>query len=115
MLAAGHRIVYRPDALVWHRHRRDLDAVPAQAFGYGAGFGAFLAAAIRHRPAALPALLRRLPGGIRHAAARTRARPATPGRWPDRLALLELRGLLYGPVGYLRSVYDTRRHSPSVT
>lgn len=109
VLAAGHRIVYQPDAIIWHRHRRDADALPAQAFGYGAGFGAFLTAAIRHRPGALPALLRRLPRGIRYAATKTRDHSAGTPQWPSRLALLEIRGLLYGPVGYLRSVYGTHR------
>ncbi|MEU5208472.1 glycosyltransferase [Streptomyces sp. NPDC020742] len=111
VLTAGHRLVYRPDAIIWHRHHRDLAALPAQAFGYGAGFGAFLAAALRHRPGALPALLRRLPGGIRYAARKTRDRSAASGQWPARLALRELHGLLYGPVGYLRSVYDTYRRA----
>ncbi|MFD8546554.1 glycosyltransferase family 2 protein [Streptomyces sp. NPDC059649] len=115
VLAAGQRIVYQPDAVIWHRHRRAAAALPAQAFGYGAGFGAFLAAALRHRPGALPALLRRLPGGVRYAVGRAHDRSAPAGAWPARLALLELRGLLYGPVGYLRSVRATHHAATAGT
>ncbi|MEU9040152.1 MULTISPECIES: glycosyltransferase [unclassified Kitasatospora] len=112
ILVAGQALAYAPDAIVWHRHRRTMDAVPAQAFGYGAGFGAYLTAALHHEPAMLPALLRRLPGGLRYAAHRARTRPdpgGAAGRCPTwRLARLELQGLLYGPVGYARSVRRAR-------
>ena len=58
----------------------------------------------------LPALARRLPRGAVFAATRrgSAARAAEgggadPGDWNRRLTALELRGLLYGPLGYLRS------------
>jgi GT2 family glycosyltransferase len=108
MLVAGHTLAYAPDALIWHRHRRTMDALPAQAFGYGAGFGAYLAAALTHEPAMLPALLRRLPRGLGLAAGRVRGRPAARGKPSLRLARLEIEGLVYGPVGYLRSVRRQR-------
>ncbi|GAB7187747.1 hypothetical protein ATKI12_7578 [Kitasatospora sp. Ki12] len=111
ILVAGHALAYVPDAIIWHRHRRTMDALPAQAFGYGAGFGAYLVAALHHEPAMLPALLRRLPSGLRYAAhrARTRPDPGGAGRRPTRrLARLELQGLLYGPLGYARSVHLVR-------
>ncbi|PYC84042.1 glycosyl transferase family 2 [Streptomyces tateyamensis] len=102
VLAAGHTLVYQPEALIWHHHRRNPEAVPAQAFGYGAGFGAFMAAAVVHEPRLATALLRRLPRGaalaLQHAARHAATAPQTPG-----LGRLELRGLAYGPVGYLRS------------
>ncbi|MET7455993.1 glycosyltransferase [Streptomyces sp. NPDC005574] len=103
VLATGHTLAYQPSALVWHRHRRTPDAVAAQAFGYGAGLGAYLTAAVVTHPRMLPALLRRLPGGIRHMAARSRDRSADPeAGWSARLALVEARGTAYGPYGYLR-------------
>ncbi|MEV0371305.1 glycosyltransferase [Streptomyces sp. NPDC050636] len=111
VLAAGSAIVYQPDAIVWHRHRRATDAVTAQAFGHGAGFGAFLAAAVRHWPTPLPSLVRRIPGGIRHVATKSRTGTGATGVWPVRLTLREVRGLLYGPAGYLRSRYASRRRA----
>ncbi|MFI6851142.1 glycosyltransferase [Streptomyces sp. NPDC050416] len=103
VLTAGHTLAYQPEAIVWHRHRRTQDALEAQAFGYGAGLGAYLTGALVNEPRMIPALLRRLPRGVRYALARThRAAHADTPR-TRRLAHLERRGLLYGPVGYLRS------------
>ncbi|WP_395361159.1 glycosyltransferase [Streptomyces sp. YH02] len=153
VLAHGRSLAYEPAAIVWHRHRRTPEALAAQAYGYGAGFGAFLAAALAHEPRMLPALLRRLAGGLRYMIARNRARagpsadggsgadagpsadggpgadagsgadggpdadagsgdagPSAGARLtPSALARLELRGLLYGPYGYLRSRRIERR------
>ena len=109
----GHHLVYQPQALVWHHHRDRPEDLDTQAFGYGAGLGAYLTAAVAREPGMLPALLRRLPGGIRYALRNTGARPEPAGAgpaearhahaWPERLSRLQRRGLLYGPVGYLRS------------
>ncbi|MFE1462166.1 glycosyltransferase [Streptomyces nigra] len=103
VLAAGQTLAYQPDAVVWHRHRRTHDALDRQAFGYGAGLGAYLTAALLHEPRMLPALLRALPRGVLLALTRTHDRMTEDTAWSRRLALLELRGLLYGPFGYLRS------------
>ncbi|MFJ5777105.1 glycosyltransferase [Streptomyces sp. NPDC093094] len=103
ILTAGHTLAYQPRAIVWHCHRRTWDAVSAQAFGYGAGLGAYLTGALLRDPRRLPALLRRLPRGIRYAVTRSRDRGADPeAGWSRRLALLEVRGMVYGPCGYLR-------------
>ncbi|MFF3885506.1 glycosyltransferase family 2 protein [Streptomyces sp. NPDC001914] len=103
ILTAGHTLAYQPSAIIWHCHRRTGDAVAAQAFGYGAGLGAYLTGALLRHPRRLPALLRRLPRGIRYAMTRSHARGADPeAGWSRQLALLELRGMVYGPCGYLR-------------
>ncbi|MGW3990977.1 glycosyltransferase [Streptomyces sp. NPDC004830] len=112
ILTAGHTLAYRPDAIVWHRHRRTPDALDAQAFGYGAGLGAYLTGALAGEPRMLPALLRRLPRGVRYALVQARRKARADTARPRRLALLELRGLLYGPVGYLRSRHRNRAHRP---
>ncbi|MFJ4974443.1 glycosyltransferase family 2 protein [Streptomyces coeruleorubidus] len=103
VLTAGQALAYQPDAIVWHRHRRTRDALDAQAFGYGAGLGAYLTGALVNEPRMIPALLRRLPRGIRYALAQAHRKAETDSAGSRRLARLELRGLLYGPVGYLRS------------
>ncbi|MFF7838585.1 glycosyltransferase [Streptomyces ossamyceticus] len=103
VLAAGHALAYQPNAIIWHRHRRTPDAVAQQAFSYGAGLGAYLTGALVRNPRRLPALLRRLPRGVRYTLARSRDRKADPeADWSGRLALLEVRGMVYGPCGYLR-------------
>ncbi|MEV6397596.1 glycosyltransferase [Streptomyces sp. NPDC051907] len=117
VLAAGRRLRYTPDALVWHHHRETWQDLRNQAYGYGAGLTAYLTATLARRPALLPALLRALPRGLAHARAITAHRddPAgaasrSPGEhgaqshpWPRVLSRLERRGMLAGPLGYARA------------
>ncbi|MFD5425041.1 glycosyltransferase [Streptomyces sp. NPDC127084] len=115
ILTAGHRLHYTPDALVWHHHRETPRDLRDQAYGYGAGLTAYLTALVARRPALLPALLARLPRGLAHARAMTAERGAgeergVPGEhgvqqhaWPRELSRLERRGMLYGPIGYLKA------------
>ncbi|MEU5394779.1 glycosyltransferase [Streptomyces tibetensis] len=117
VLAQGHRLRYTPYALVWHHHRETWRDLETQAYGYGAGLTAYLTAVLVNRPALLPAFLARLPRGLAHARTLTAVRETdgahgsgTPGDhdarthpWPRRLSRLQRRGMLYGPVGYLKA------------
>ncbi|MFF6917910.1 glycosyltransferase [Streptomyces sp. NPDC012466] len=117
VLAEGHRLRYTPYALVWHHHRETWRDLETQAYGYGAGLTAYLTAVLVNRPALLPAFLARLPRGLAHARALTAVRETegahgagTPGDhdgrthpWPRRLSRLQRRGMVYGPVGYLKA------------
>jgi GT2 family glycosyltransferase len=107
-IAAGSRLVYQPDALVWHHHRRNPEALALQAFGYGVGLGAYLTAAVLREPALLPALLRRLPRGLAYALRNSAPDHEDHSAWPAHLSALERRGMLYGPAAYLRSRWLTR-------
>ncbi|MFJ9610619.1 glycosyltransferase [Kitasatospora sp. NPDC101176] len=113
VLTAGHTVVYQPDAVVWHRHRRTMDALTRQISAFGVGFGAYLTAAVMRRPGLLLVLLRRLPSGVWrwHQAARKRTRGAPPGYQGAFRSLkrLERRGFLYGPFCYLVSLRTQRR------
>ncbi|WP_373300901.1 glycosyltransferase [Streptomyces violascens] len=121
VVVAGHRLSYTPEALVWHHHRETWQDLENQAYGYGAGLTAYLTAIIVRRPALLPALLARLPRGLAHALAISAHRDAgeqsVPGEhgsqsypWPRSLSRLERRGMLYGPLGYLRARRRVRGH-----
>ncbi|MFD3437722.1 glycosyltransferase [Streptomyces sp. NPDC058685] len=114
VLAAGHRLRYTPEALVWHHHRETWRDLTNQAYGYGAGLTAYLTALLVRRPALLPALLRKLPRGLAHARTITAHRDSegavVPGAhgaqdhpWPRHLSRLERRGMLAGPLGYARA------------
>ncbi|MEU1847805.1 glycosyltransferase [Streptomyces sp. NPDC019990] len=117
VLAQGHRLRYTPYALVWHHHRETWRDLETQAYGYGAGLTAYLTAVLVNRPSLLPAFLARLPRGLARARALTAVRVTegadgggTPGDhdvrthpWPRRLSRLQRRGMVYGPVGYLKA------------
>jgi GT2 family glycosyltransferase len=119
VLAQGGRLHYTPTALVWHHHREAWRDLETQAYGYGAGLTAYLTAILVNRPALLPAFLARLPRGLAHARSLTAVRDTDGGGapgghderthpWPRRLSRLQRRGMVYGPVGYLRARYALR-------
>lgn len=109
VIAAGRQLVYQPAALVWHRHRRDLESLSNQAYGYGVGLGAYLASALAAHPAALGRALYRAPAGLAYALRSSSPRSAhLKSEWPRELARLERRGLAYGPLAYGISRWRTR-------
>jgi GT2 family glycosyltransferase len=117
VIAAGHSLVYQPAAMVWHRHRRDLESLSNQAYGYGVGLGAYLASALTSHPSTLGRAIYRAPAALSYA-----FRPDSPrsahlkneDEWPRELSRLERRGLAYGPVAYARSRWRTRGTRPAV-
>ena len=100
----GHRLVYEPAAIVWHMHRRDLGGLRRQAFGYGAGLTAYLTSIVVEKPARLPELARRAPGGLRYALAPSSPKNArVPSSQPRDLRYRELAGMALGPLLYTAS------------
>ncbi|MGW6912423.1 glycosyltransferase family 2 protein [Kitasatospora sp. NPDC054939] len=112
VLHGGHTVAYQPDAIVWHTHPQDPDALTRQVFNFGFGFSAYLTAAVVHRPRALADLLVRLPEGLWRwqTVRRHRARRAPVAEEGALLALgrREFRGLLLGPFGYLAARWHER-------
>ncbi|MFJ2178702.1 glycosyltransferase family 2 protein [Streptomyces sp. NPDC087851] len=114
ILAAGHRLRYTPEALVWHHHRETWQDLRNQAYGYGAGLTAYLTAILVRHPALLPALLAKVPRGLAHARAIT-AHGTQTYPWPRSLSRLERRGMLYGPLGYAKARIRARAGAPGGT
>jgi len=101
ILMAGYHIIYEPEALCWHRHRRTWEETRKAINGYGVGVYAFWTRLLvverefgilkfpigwfRHiqLPNLVKAILRR------------------PGSQPLDLILAELRGCLVGPWAYM--------------
>jgi GT2 family glycosyltransferase len=98
ILAAGYRIVYRPTALSWHRHRREWPELRRAVRGYGTGVYAMLTRHLLQGEVGAPLLalgwLRWQLAGLWKAAVR---RPGSP---PPGILLEELRGCLAGPAAY---------------
>jgi GT2 family glycosyltransferase len=109
VIAAGHRLVYQPAALVWHRHKRDLESLANQAYGYGVGLGAYLTSALANHPATIGKALYRAPAGLAYAFRSDSPRNAhLQGTWPNELVWIERRGLAFGPIAYGISRWRTR-------
>lgn len=108
-LLAGYRIAYEPAALMRHHHRRDVDGLRRQLHGYSVGLTAYYAAVLRHRPAAALALVRLAPRAASYLRNTAAPHSAVP---PDVLASLNRRhrrGMLMGPLTYLRSMVKQAR------
>jgi GT2 family glycosyltransferase len=113
LLAAGYRIVYDPQALVWHRHRRTNAELRRQYYGYdSAGFAIWSRAlfregefgALEHAWQWLWRELRYLVGAVRT----RRGREFLP------FVLARLRGAVAGPWTYLYTSLRERRPSASL-
>ena len=104
IIIRGHRLVYQPGAMVRHRHRRDVATLQRQMYTYGMGLTAFLARVAVDHPEMLPDLARRVPAGLWYAlhpaSEKNRKKPKS---YPRELTMIEWRGMLHGPVAYLRS------------
>jgi hypothetical protein len=94
---------------VWHRHRRDVDSLADQAYGYGVGLGAYLMSALANHPTTIGKALYRAPTGLAYVLRRDSARNShLQSTWPRELIRLERRGLAFGPIAYGISRWRTR-------
>ena len=103
VLRAGHRIVYEPEAINWHRHRRSWEELRKAMYGYGVGvYAAWTRSLISEREygvlprAFLWFVLEQAPRLIRSI-----LRPSPD--LPTELLWAELRGCWAGPAAYLRA------------
>ncbi|WP_460490604.1 glycosyltransferase family 2 protein, partial [Corynebacterium nasicanis] len=102
VLRAGLPIVYTPDAVVHHVHRRDMAGLQAQIHGNGTGMAALLLTAVLRHPGELPRLLRRIPAVLARVAPGTERMQGRDEDVPAALSRAEIRGFLQGPFLYLR-------------
>lgn len=109
LLADGYRIVYAPDALVWHEHRRDYADLRRTLHGYSVGGFAFLTRCLlRHGDCqAVPVAV----SWVMHDHLRKLARSLLrrPGHLPLGLVLSYLAGCFVGPWAHFASRRRERR------
>jgi glycosyltransferase involved in cell wall biosynthesis len=116
VLLSKREVVHEPAAIVWHAHPREYQELEQRVWGYGIGLTACLTKAIATHPGLLLSLLRKLPRGLAFALSSKSAKNV--GRqsdFPQALVRLELRGMAYGPIAYLRSRLDQRRRRRSAS
>jgi GT2 family glycosyltransferase len=111
LLLAGHTVAYQPAAMTRHFHRREVGDLEKQMFGYGVGLTAFYTALLRWNWRLVLPLILLVPramvdmSGGRGSAATT----GLPEGFPPGLLRLKRRGLLLGPVTYVRARRLARR------
>lgn len=112
IIRAGFRLVYAPDAYVWHTHRREMSALRHQIYNYSKGHVAYhLTTLLRdHDPRALTRLLYSLP---RSQLGRIKQRLLGRTVYPVSLVMLEMMGTLVGPWALWKSRRRVRREGRS--
>jgi GT2 family glycosyltransferase len=110
VLRKGGKIVYQPTAICRHYHRPDMAGLEKQMRGYGAGLTAAYTSLVVHNPLVLFALIRLAPRALRDL-----TNPDSPRNssltvaFPAELMTANRRGMLVGPVLYLRGRLSRRR------
>jgi O-antigen biosynthesis protein len=104
VIIRGYTLLYEPAAAARHRHARDYGALRRMVYGYGVGLAAYLTKSIVDRPRLLGPAVRGLPRAAAHLLGpQSRRNARRPADYPRELTRLELRGMLAGPLAYLRS------------
>lgn len=118
ILKAGFTIVYEPSAFVWHKHRRDMQALRRQLFGYSKGHVAYHLTTLWRDGdlRALPQLFFWLPGWrvkqlLKWGTSRLRR---TELDYSLSLILLEIYGNLLGPWVLWQSWQRVQREGRSI-
>ena len=112
LLFRGGTLAFEPGALVRHHHRRTKGALLKQVFGYGVGLGAMYSSVVRKDPRHVVAMLRRLPAAVSLLMRpRSERSVSTASSYPRSMLFLQIVGIAWGPVAYLRSVRQGRRYS----
>jgi len=114
VVVRGYTLVYQPSAIVHHWHRRDYGGLQRQAYGYGVGLTAFLTKVIVEKPQRLLEIVPLIPRAINYVLSPKSPKNAKKqGDYPKELGRLELRGMLYGPLAYAKSLWSIRRTLPA--
>ena len=99
VVRSGRPLVYWPAALVFHEHRRDLDALRRQYHSWGTGFMAFWTKAYGADPEMRPKLVRMLSWWFRNAVRQLLKSLAGRHALPPDMLLAELVGGVQGLAG----------------
>ncbi len=104
VIVRGHQLVYTPTSLVYHLHRREYEALRKQIYSFGIGLTAYLTKSLLENPHLLLDFVTRIPAGLLFAlSAQSPKNSKKCDHYPKELTKLELKGMIYGPLAYLRS------------
>jgi GT2 family glycosyltransferase len=109
VITRGYRLVYQPAAMVRHWDPREYASLRRRAYGYGVGLTAYLTKCMVEKPWLVFDIAMRLPFGLVHLlSAKSPKNNNKKADYPRELTTLERKGILYGPIAYMRSYWRTR-------
>ena len=110
VVSRGYRLVYEPAAIVRHWHYQEYERLCRQVYGYGMGLTAYLTKCMLDSPRRLIELAVRIPYGLFFAfSSRSPKNMKKAVDYPLELTHIERRGMLSGPVAYIRGRWRLRR------
>ncbi len=113
VIAQGYKLVYQPSSLIYHQHRRDYLGLCKQTYNHSVGYTAYLTRSLLENPHLILDFVKKIPYAL-FCTLRSRTKTeATPlPRYVQviykELLTLRRKGLLYGPLAYLRSRWEVR-------
>jgi hypothetical protein len=112
VIMRGYQLVYTPDAIAFHEHRRSYGALRRQIYNYGVGLTAFLTKCLLTDLRRIPDFLLRIPYGIYTLLASKSSMNAKRGDdYPFDLKIAEWKGMLLGPFAFLWSLLYVHREN----
>jgi len=109
-ILCGYQIVYEPRAVAYHAHRADYEGLRRQVYAYGAGLVAYYLKTVLADPRFALDFGRKLPAGIRWMLSpESHINKHKREDYPSELVWIERKGMVYGPLAYMRS---RRRYGP---
>jgi len=115
VITRGYRLVFQPAAIVRHWDPREYASLQKRAYGYGVGLTAYLTKCLVDKPWLIFDIAIRVPYGLVYLLApQSHKNRKKQQDYPRELNLMERKGMLYGPVAYLRSRWHARKTLKSV-
>lgn len=104
LVKRGYQIVYEPSAIIYHASRTHYDALRRQLYGYGVGLTAYLTRFILAWPTHFFDIAPKAGRGLYYLLSSKSIKNHKRNlSYPGELSRAELRGMLYGPIAYVRS------------
>ena len=108
VMTRGYKLVYAPTSLLYHLHRRDYLDLRKQIYNCGVGLTAYLTKILLDNPRLLFDFVTKVPYGLFFAlSVRSPKNSKKSTSYPRELTTLEFKGMLHGPLIYLRSRWAT--------
>jgi glycosyltransferase involved in cell wall biosynthesis len=110
LLLDGYTLVMQPSALMRHYHFREYHDLRRQLHNYGIGLSAFYTRLLFQNPGQIFNLVALVPKALSYYFGSTSLLNATKkADYPKELNWYRRKGLLYGPIAYVRSWWYTRQ------
>jgi GT2 family glycosyltransferase len=112
VIIRGYKLVYEPAALLYHLGHRDYAGLRRLSYNYGVGLISHLMKCVLDNPRLLFDFLPKVPYGLflvlQDRFLKQSKKATHSPRELRELSMIELKGMLYGPLAYLQSRWATR-------